>query len=268
MPRKSELTALERAQDIIYDAWDAGTVAEMIKLAGRALKVSPLCADAYALLATYNEPGTEKSVDLWRMGVEAGKKALGPNWRQEYEGVFWGALETRPLMRCLHGLALTQRERKAYDEAITILRELLRLNPNDNQGARYVLVSTLLAASRDDELKDIIQAYPDDGAGEWMWNMALAAFRSHGDAEESRAVLQQALAANEHVPDYLLARKRMPRRLPEYISYGDESEAVAYVAECRSIWNCSEGALDWLKSHGPPTRPAPKRAKQRRAPLH
>jgi len=39
---------------------------------------------------------------------------------------------------------------------------------------------------------------------------------------------------------------KMPRRLPAYIGFGDENEAVAYVSESFEGWRQSEGALAWL----------------------
>ena len=43
--------ALHRAQELIYDAWEAGTARKRIQLAKRALRISDLCADAHSLLA-------------------------------------------------------------------------------------------------------------------------------------------------------------------------------------------------------------------------
>jgi len=44
-------TPLEEAQEIMYDAYEAGTKAKRIKLAKKALTISQDCADAYILLA-------------------------------------------------------------------------------------------------------------------------------------------------------------------------------------------------------------------------
>ena len=54
------------------------------------------------------------------------------------------------------------------DDAITDDQELLRLNPNDNQGARYLLVALLLEAGREDEAGRLFEAYPDDVAATFL----------------------------------------------------------------------------------------------------
>ena len=80
--------------------------------------------------------------------LEAGELALGPQGFEEYDGHFWGFLETRPYMRARHGLALTLL--KLGEEAVAMehFRVMLKLNPNDNQGIRYLLLGSLLRRRR------------------------------------------------------------------------------------------------------------------------
>jgi tetratricopeptide (TPR) repeat protein len=256
-------TALERAQALIYDAWEANTAKRRITLAQKALATSPLCADAYVLLAEHAKQGSDRELDLWRHGVEAGEKALGTAAFREYEGSFWGFLETRPYMRARFGLAEALWRRGVRDEAIDHLRDLLRLNPNDNQGVRYVLAAHLAEAARDEDLAVLLAEYPDDDMAAWTWTRALAAFRRGGDGEESRKGLAQALAGNRHVLPYLLGERRLPKQMPPYISPGDKDEAVDYVSEFGAGWSLTPGAIDWLRGQAP----APKAAGRRpRAP--
>src|SRR3989338_11454395 len=46
-----ELTPLEKAQDVMYGAWEATNRQKRIKLCQQALEYSKDCADAYVLLA-------------------------------------------------------------------------------------------------------------------------------------------------------------------------------------------------------------------------
>jgi ST7 protein len=90
--------ATAKAQDVMYDAWERTTSRSRIALAHKALGISPLCADAYVLLAE-EARSLEEARDLYAKGVEAGELALGPRGFKEYAGHFWGFLETRPYMR-------------------------------------------------------------------------------------------------------------------------------------------------------------------------
>jgi hypothetical protein len=97
---------LEKAQQVMYDAWEKTTSRARISHARKALVISPLCADAYNLLAEEAASPAEAR-DLYAGGLEAGELALSPEGFEEYEGHFWGFLETRPYMRARRGLALT-----------------------------------------------------------------------------------------------------------------------------------------------------------------
>lgn len=81
----------------MYDAWEQTNARSRIALARKALGVSPLCADAYNLLAD-EASSLKEAGDLYAKGVEAGELALGPEGFEEYAGRFWGFLETRPYM--------------------------------------------------------------------------------------------------------------------------------------------------------------------------
>lgn len=238
--------ALDAAQDLIYDAWEITAAKRRVALARQALALSPLCADAYVVLAEHTRRGSDEELELWRRGVEAGQGAIGPAF-DDYAGRFWGYLETRPYMRARCGLACALWERGARPEAIDHLQEMLRLNPNDNQGIRYVLSTWLLEADRDDDLAALFKAYADEGGAFWTWPRALAALRRTGDSAKSRALLDQALADNKHVPAYLTGAKRLPKSLPDYRP-GSADEAILYAADHAAGWRRTPGALDWLQA--------------------
>ena len=54
--------------------------------------MSPLCADAYVLLAEEEARSGEEVLDYYQQGVEAGEMALGSEGFEEYAGHFWGCL--------------------------------------------------------------------------------------------------------------------------------------------------------------------------------
>jgi tetratricopeptide (TPR) repeat protein len=144
IPAGRAVTPLEEAQDLMYEAWDA-TGARRAQLARKALEISPDCADAYVLLAEEKARTVQKAGDFFAQGVAAGERALGTEMFEEDAGHFWGILETRPYMRAREGLARCLWEVGEREAAIGHYREMRGLNPNDNQGVRYVLLDCLLA---------------------------------------------------------------------------------------------------------------------------
>jgi len=241
-----EKTPLKEAQDIIYDAWEVNDPKRRVALARKALEISPDCADAYALLAEETASSLTEALNLYRQGVEAGERALGREAFEEDVGHFWGILETRPYMRARAGLAECLWASGKHDEAIQHYKDMLRLNPNDNQGIRDLLMPRLIEMGRDKEAEALFEEYLDDGMASRIYSRALLDFRKTGDSEISRKSLAAALKKNKHIPAYLLGRKKMPKFLPEYYSPGDESEAVFYAKENLEAWKITPGALEWL----------------------
>ena len=188
----------------------------------------------------------EESAELYRSGVAAGERALGPRVFEEDVGHFWGILETRPYMRAKEGLAQCLWALGERDEAVEHYRSMLRLNPNDNQGVRHGLAAWLLALGADDELEALLAQYEEDVFACWTYTRALLAFRRAGDTEESRELLRAATEGNPHVPSFLLGLKKMPRRLPDYMGFGDETEAIAFHVDFAASWKSTPGALQWL----------------------
>ena len=138
-----EETPLSRAQAVVYQAVEIQDSQKRLELAKQALAISPDCADAYVLLAEAASSRKE-ALELYRKAVEAGERALGPEVFEEAVGDFWGLLETRPYMRAKLGLADTLWTSGRRVEAVEQLQDMLRLNPDDNQGVRYTLASWLL----------------------------------------------------------------------------------------------------------------------------
>src|SRR5271167_3458211 len=167
--------AIDKAQDVIYDAWERSTARPRIALARKALGISPLCADAYSILAE-EARSVEEARDLYARGVEAGELALGRKGFEEYAGHFWGFLETRPYMRARAGLAATLDALGDVDAAIGHYRDMLRLNPGDNQGIRYVLARCLMKSRDIEALRQLLQQFDEDGTGLWLYTRVLVAF--------------------------------------------------------------------------------------------
>lgn len=117
-----------------------------------------------------NWPGTRKE-------VEAGELALGKEGFEEYAGHFWGFLETRPYMRARAGLASVLWRTGRHRDAIGHYRAMLKLNPNDNQGIRYVLARHLLELGDTVALKKLIKKYVEDGSAAVADNVGIAGER-------------------------------------------------------------------------------------------
>jgi len=238
---------LQLAQELIYDAFEVSGK-KRVALARQALELCSDCADAYVLLAQEAARSLNEAKALYEQGVKAGERALGPEMFKNEAGFFWGILETRPYMRARAGLAECLWLLGNRQEAIAHSRDMLRLNPNDNQGIRYVLANYLLHEGLEKELEKLLEQYDDDIAATWLYTRALLLYRQEGPGSRANKALQAAKARNRFVPFYLLQKKRLPQHLPDYVGIGDEPEAVVYAAEALEIWQKTPDALNWLSS--------------------
>jgi len=234
------------AEDLIYDAWEA-TGPHRVELAREALALWPDCADAYVLLAQAAS-SLEQARELLEEGVAAGERALGHRVFAEDAGEFWLIFETRPYMRARAALAAVLWRLGRHEEAVEHQRQLLRLNPRDNQMLRYRQANWLLQLESYDELEELFAAHADDRAPGFVYTQALAAFARRGDDATSRALRAKALKLNPHMPAYLTGRSRLPDKRPDYTVFGEESEAVDYTAGAGPLWARVPGALNWLES--------------------
>ncbi len=161
-------------------------------------------------------------------------------------------------MRALFGVAHTLESLGNVDGAIERYRELLRLNPNDNQGVRDLLLPQLLEANRNEEAEALLRQYEQDISAEWQYGCALLAYRSEGDSPAARARLQAARRANRFVPDYLSGKTPLPEDLPDTYSMGSKEEAVLCADALLTAWQATPGAEQWLREAAKPKR-APKK---------
>jgi tetratricopeptide (TPR) repeat protein len=238
-------TAAEEAQEWAYLAME-GRGRQRVVLARRALARSPDCADAYGVLADAASDA-EQAGALYRQGMAAAERALGPGGLAAMAGHVWQDIRTRPYMRLRFGLAETLAGVGREDEAIEHYQALLQLNPNDNQGVRYVCLVALLAAGRDVEAGALLARYSDDADTLWRYGTALWAYRREGDGRAARERLRDAVRVNRRVPAYLTGARVWEGRLPDSYAAGSEEEAAVCAAELGAAWHATPGAEAWLR---------------------
>jgi len=170
------------------------------------LQSIPICADAYNLLAeAAYEPAD--ALRYYEQGLAAAQRTLGPEFEDSI-GHFWGLHATRPYMRAREGCAQMLDQLGRTDEAIAHAWEMLRLNPNDNQGIRYSLLAWLLKLNADEQAGKLLKQY-DERTAHWSYAKVLLAFRLSasprggtgiGDSDEVESPCSGAFAVRRGVP--------------------------------------------------------------------
>lgn len=246
VPSQAPQTPLEEAQDIMYDAFDA-VGRRQLQLIRKAIAICPDCADAHVLLAERCSDLGETRAHFQR-ALAAAERTLNPEMFKENVGRFWGITLTRPYMRARFGLAMTLDEAGRLPEAAEHYRELLRLNPNDNQGVRDFLLPMLIKLGADKEATQLWKRYKNDIMAVWNYSRALLTFREKGDTPTARKHLNKAIEANPYAPPLLLAEEAIIETLDGYTP-GSREEAIYCARILKEAWEMTEGALEWLDAH-------------------
>ncbi|MDZ4834702.1 MAG: hypothetical protein SGJ27_13070 [Candidatus Melainabacteria bacterium] len=246
------VSARDRAQDIMYKAFDASSNKQKIALAEQAIEVYADCADAFLLLAETKAKTSKEKIEYLEKGVAAGRRALGEEFFEKSDVPFWAMMETRPFMRAVDGLAHEKYVAGDIEGAIDLWKELVRLNPNDNQGVRYILLPVLIKRNRLDDADELLKQYSDDPTTHFSYSKALLLFKRFGPCEASTEALERSLKSNPCVPEYMGDFRKLPAQAPHAMAIGSPEEAVDYLLFAMGDWGDTDGALDWLLKYWKP----------------
>ncbi|QGU33804.1 SEC-C domain-containing protein [Thermochromatium tepidum] len=159
----------------------------------------------------------------------------------------WSIEANRPALRLLFRRYLAHAQAGCSKEARHTLETLLRLNPQDNHGARAELMNLYLRDGEDERALALARRFPGDRLADLAYGEVLALYRL-GREERARTVLQSVVRRLPRIPRYL-TRKRIkrPRLDPLGVTLGGEDQAWLYREAMRDVWAAEPGALDWLK---------------------
>ena len=157
----------ERVQDdYYYDAMDAANEGDFER-AGRllheALKLDEHNVQTHVGLA--NVYGMAKEKEKGRQHIVKAYEETAkqfPKWPKQME---WGFLENRRFLRAIQWRAEMYIDEGEREKGVELYRQLLRMNPGDNQGVRYVLAG-LYAGINGDEVNQMF----DEGNEKQNWD--------------------------------------------------------------------------------------------------
>lgn len=161
-----ELSHLSEKNDLYYDAMEwlnEGEPKEAIKILNATQKIDPEYVQTYVgLVAAYRELGDlkneKKNADI---GFGLTKNKF-PKWPARME---WGLMENRAFMRSICDKATTSQISGDNQTAEELYRLLLIMNPNDNQGIRYLIAGMLEGITPND-----VDRMTDEGNKKQDWS--------------------------------------------------------------------------------------------------
>ena len=237
-----------------YDALDlrdAGQDREAEALLSSVLAACPNHIDALHHLGLWlGEEGEPlQSYALCQAAVGIGLHALPPRFSWAHSKLPWSDIDNRPFLRAYHSLGCWRLDQRLWDQAIEIFSRLLQVNPNDNQGARYLLPQCWFETDDTAALLEHCQRFPGDSGPEVLYSNALALVLSGQDAQARKALAE----CVRHLPlvaeELLMSSHPEPdRKDPDLITIGGADQAWEYWRTYGAYWERSNKAMDLLRA--------------------
>jgi tetratricopeptide (TPR) repeat protein len=190
-----------------------------------------------------------EEMKYYKKAIDAFKKRYTDKYFEENKGYFWGLLETRPFMRALQGYGRFLYDGGQKEEAIEAYSYMLELNPNDNQGARFVLLPWLIIAGQFQKARKLLSQYDSCIANMIYDTLLLDIVEKKNDARIKKSYVS-AMDSNSHITALLLRKKKLPQTIPDNFSLGSIDEAVVYITDefGLELWHAYPDALKTLAS--------------------
>lgn len=224
-----ENTPLDDAYEILEEAQNAKNEKEAIKLAKKAYEKSPECFDAILFQCDLEENGI-KRMKLLDDGLETEKNRLTKEkyFDKENIGHFYGIFETRPYIRGLVIKAEYLLEEGKLSQAESVCREVLRLNENDNMGARYLLMAIYATLEEENDMLKLYKKYPEEDL-EMIFPL-FALYYKIGNDKKAKEYLNRVDKCNSNFVKYFNGTIKESKKVsPGYYSRGDSSEIFMYL---------------------------------------
>ncbi|KAF7781842.1 hypothetical protein PRUB_b1183 [Pseudoalteromonas rubra] len=171
---------------------------------------------------------------------------ITPDFRTENMGVFWKMHETRPYMMLRAKRAHLNLCYGNADKAAEELQDLLKLNPNDNQGNRYLLLNCFIVMQDWAQLRDCLGQFSEYSTFTQAAH-ALMLYATEGDTSHSREAKKALKDRNSHFQMIATGQKKAKPCLDTYTP-GSEEEVDYYLeAGGKKAWLSVEGSLFWLR---------------------
>lgn len=215
-----------RAQLLAYEAYLAPTEEERRDLAKKASVLGPENPDVLLLQAEV-EQNPEKGIVLYEKAIENASRVFEAGEQP------WQNIPNRSFMRAAFSYGIHMFNMGQYDDAASMFLDLIKMNPTDNQGARYEGVASLIHAKRFNEAAEILVRYEKGSEHDATYlylDWKLEEVASNGESTNLDEMRKLAAKANSHVL-HLMTFKVKPIPYPRYktLEPGSEDEA-------RYIW--------------------------------
>lgn len=243
LPALAEAGVMDDVEEVRPQAKKASSKAKSSKkkAGGKSSDLDDLVENALS------ERTPKKTLEMLENALKLGEQQLSSEFR-DHVGKFWLIVKTRPYMRARLALVNFLTAQGQHEQAIEHMAEMLRLNPIDHQGVRWLLLEWYCNMNWLDHAWRLLDQYPEEVTPFMALTRICLEFQKSGPSEALASRLQSELEKNPYIAPKLLDQDDVSSYAIHSFEVGEEDEADAYCQCFRSLWKATPEALPWLNS--------------------
>lgn len=173
-------------------------------------------------------------------GLEFERKRLEKEgyFTKENIGMFYGLFETRPYIRGLYNKAINLTMDGKIKQALSLCKEILKLNESDNTGVRYLLMAIYAYFEEEKEIIKLYKKYPEEQL-EMLFPL-FALYYKQGNDKLANEYLDKINKANPSFLKFfkgIISKNDEDDALVGYYIKGGSSEVIMYFSNYRFLIN-------------------------------
>lgn len=177
-------------------------------------------------------------------------QAIPDDFDDEQGQIPWGIMENRPFLRAFHAEILEMMKNADYAPAADKCGFVLGVNPNDNQGIRYLLMECFFHQGEPKAVLDLIQDFEEEGSADFAYGAVLAHLQLK-NTDQAKKKLESALAEYPKVGKEIIKKRHTKPRNQSVtggIILGSAYEAYDYWQRNGKFWEATNGAIEWVSA--------------------
>lgn len=146
---------------------------EAIEFLNKALELEPDNLDVQVRLLEASSNTYEEEIKKLSQKIEEVKLRYKDDYKNSV-GEFYMIFHTRPIIRLYYSLLADYIQCNMLRKAVSIAEEIIRLNENDNMGARHHLIQLYAYFEEEEKALELTEKYSHDGFTESQFLLSLA----------------------------------------------------------------------------------------------
>lgn len=175
-------------------------------------------------------------------------EAIPKDFDEKNAQIMWGFLDNRPFLRTFQAIGTEMMKEKDYEKASKKFEFGINVNPDDNQGMRYLLLECFFHLHDPVKALELIKKYKDDWSIDFEYGSVLANYQS-GKLQKAEKSLRSAVSEFPFgAKEILKKRHKEPKNDGFGVVHGSEYEAYDYWMRTSQFWTETDGLVDFVRS--------------------